>query len=154
MDNQNCDKTKLIIIGLMFYSLPAETNAYGNIVAAFWGIHLLPAKHSYARLPRKCDYRTDRHTDGRTVRCRTNWIQCAAMLRKWYNKWTTELDLLLNYENFPLNICSGYGMPTLHKGCLLLRSPDPVTFRTCMQSTCRKWNQSFFPKLDFTRLWA
>ena len=26
------------------------------------------AKHSYARLPRKCDYRTDRQTDGRTDR--------------------------------------------------------------------------------------
>ena len=48
----------------MFYSLPAETNAYGNIVAAFWGMHVLPAKHSFAWLPRKCDYRTDRHTDG------------------------------------------------------------------------------------------
>ena len=33
-----------------------------NIVAAFWGMHVSPAKHSYAWLPRKCDYRTDRHT--------------------------------------------------------------------------------------------
>ena len=33
-----------------------------NIVAAFWGMHVSPAKHSYARLPRKCDYQTDRHT--------------------------------------------------------------------------------------------
>ena len=37
-----------------------------NIVAAFQGMHVLPAKHSYAWLPRKCDYRTDRHRDGRT----------------------------------------------------------------------------------------
>ena len=36
-----------------------------NIVAAFRGMHVSPAKHSYmyAWLPRKCDYRTDRWTD-------------------------------------------------------------------------------------------
>ena len=32
-------------------------------MAAFRGIHVLPAKHSYAWLSRKCDYRTDRRTD-------------------------------------------------------------------------------------------
>ena len=37
-----------------------------NIVAAFWGMHVSPAKHSYAGLPRKRDYRTDRHTDRQT----------------------------------------------------------------------------------------
>ena len=37
-----------------------------NIVAAFWGMHVSPAKHSYAWLPRKCDYQTDRHTHRRT----------------------------------------------------------------------------------------
>ena len=36
-----------------------------NIVAAFRGMHVSPAKHGYSRLPRKCDYRTDRHTDRR-----------------------------------------------------------------------------------------
>ena len=34
-----------------------------NIVAAFKGMHVSPAKHSYAWLPRKCDYRTDGQTD-------------------------------------------------------------------------------------------
>ena len=34
-----------------------------NIVAAFRGMHVSPAKHSSAWLPRECDYRTDRHTD-------------------------------------------------------------------------------------------
>ena len=29
-------------------------------------MHLSPVKHSYAWLPRKCDYRTDRHTVGQT----------------------------------------------------------------------------------------
>ena len=33
-----------------------------NIVAAFLGMHVSPAKHSYVWLPRKCDYRTDTHT--------------------------------------------------------------------------------------------
>ena len=32
-----------------------------NIVAAFRGMQVSPAKHSYAWLPRKCDYQTDRH---------------------------------------------------------------------------------------------
>ena len=58
-----------------------------NIVAAFWGMHVSPAKHSYAWLPRKCDYRTDRQTDRqterRTDRRQTKWFLCAAMLRRW-----------------------------------------------------------------------
>ena len=37
-----------------------------NIVAAFRGMHVSPAKHSYAWLPRKCDYRTDTRTDTQT----------------------------------------------------------------------------------------
>ena len=37
--------------------------------ATFPGMHVLPAKHSFAWLPRQCDYRTDRHTD----RHRTKW---------------------------------------------------------------------------------
>ena len=38
---------------------------YKNIGAAFRGMHVSPAKHSYVWLPRKCDYRTDRQTDAR-----------------------------------------------------------------------------------------
>ena len=34
-----------------------------TIVEAFQGMHVSPAKHSYAWLPRKCDYRTDTRTD-------------------------------------------------------------------------------------------
>ena len=37
-----------------------------NIVAAFQEMHLSPAKHSYAWLPRKCDYRTNRNTHRQT----------------------------------------------------------------------------------------
>ena len=53
-----------------------------NIVAAFRGMHVSPAKHSYAWLPRKCDYRTDTQTD----RCRTKWSLCAAMHRRRHKK--------------------------------------------------------------------
>ena len=35
-----------------------------KIVAAFRGMLVSPAKHRYAWLPRACDYRTDRRTDG------------------------------------------------------------------------------------------
>ena len=38
-----------------------------NIVAAFLGMHASPAKHSYAGLPRKCDYRTDRQTPDKVI---------------------------------------------------------------------------------------
>ena len=43
-----------------------ESANAGNIVAAFQGLHVSPAKNSYAWLPRKCDYRSERQTDGRT----------------------------------------------------------------------------------------
>ena len=36
-----------------------------KIVAAFQWVHVSPVKHSYGWQPRKCDYRTDRQTDGR-----------------------------------------------------------------------------------------
>ena len=57
---------------------------YTNIVAAFRGMHdiVSPAKHSYAWLPRKCDYWTDAWTDRQTDRRRTKWSLCAAMLRR------------------------------------------------------------------------
>ena len=35
-------------------------------MAALQGMHVSPAKHSYACLPRKCDYQRDRHTDRQT----------------------------------------------------------------------------------------
>ena len=45
-----------------------------NIVAAFQGMHVSPAKHSYAWLPRKCDYQesvttgqTDRQTPDKVI---------------------------------------------------------------------------------------
>ena len=51
-----------------FYTLPflIQQICYYNIVAAFRGMHVSPAKHSYVWLSRKCDYRTDRHTHTQT----------------------------------------------------------------------------------------
>ena len=44
------------------------TKRLTNIVAAFRGMQVSPGKHSYAWLPRKCDYRTDARTHGQTDR--------------------------------------------------------------------------------------
>ena len=57
-----------------------------KIGAAFRGMHVSPAKHSYAWLPKKCDYRTDRQMDGQTDRRWTKWSLCAVMLRKRHKK--------------------------------------------------------------------
>ena len=43
-------------------------------MAAFRGMHVLPAKYSYAWLPRKCDYWTERRTDGQTDRQTANKV--------------------------------------------------------------------------------
>ena len=54
-------------------------------MAAFQGMHVSPAKHSYAWLPRKCDRQTrkcDRQTHRWTERRHTKWSLCAAMLRR------------------------------------------------------------------------
>ena len=72
-----------------------------NIVAAFQGMHVLPVKHSYGWLPRKCDYCTDTQTDGWTDKCRTKWSLCAAMLHRWNKMWTwnTEWSMYLVVAN-------------------------------------------------------
>ena len=46
----------------------SRTEWWINIVVAFQGMHVSPVKHSYAWLPRKCEYWTDRHrwTDRQT----------------------------------------------------------------------------------------
>ena len=55
-----------LILHLLDKSCYIQQKHQYNIVAAFWGMHVSPAKHSYAWLPRKCDYWTDTHTDGQT----------------------------------------------------------------------------------------
>ena len=59
-DRQILDK----VVALHHLILMCKGN---NIVAAFRGMHVLPAKHSYAWLPRKCDYRTDRQTPDKVI---------------------------------------------------------------------------------------
>ena len=76
-----------------------------NIVAAFREMHVSPTKHSYAWLPRKCDYRTDRQ--------RTKWSLCAAMLRRrhknvlkniMFNDETSAFACFITLKNFLFNI--------------------------------------------------
>ena len=56
-----------------------------NIVAAFRGMHVSPAKHSSAGVTDgQTDRRTDRQTDRRTDGRRTKWSLCVAMLRRWH----------------------------------------------------------------------
>ena len=51
-------------------------------------MHVSPAKHSYAWLPRKCVYRTDAHTQtDRQTDGRTEWSLCAAMPRRRHKKY-------------------------------------------------------------------
>ena len=57
-----------------------------NIVAEFREMHVSPAKHSYAWLLRKCDYRTERQTDSWTNRCWAKWSLCATMLCRRHKK--------------------------------------------------------------------
>ena len=69
-----------------------------NIVAAFQGMHVSHAKHSYAWLPRKCDFRTDTHID----RHGTKWSLCAAMLCRRHKTCSLSFQLhnrvALNYS--------------------------------------------------------
>ena len=52
-------------------------------LAAFQGMQVSPAKHSYSWLPRKCDYRTDTRIDRRTYRQTLDkGSLCVAMLRR------------------------------------------------------------------------
>ena len=80
-DRQTLDK----VIPMCHYASSTETNfsqIYNNIVAAFRGMHGLPAKHSYAWLPRKCDYRTDRQTPDKVIpMCRHALQECMGCLR-------------------------------------------------------------------------
>ena len=70
------------VTGRIRLQLKLNLTSDENIVVAFRGMHVSPAKHGYVWLPRKCDYRTDRFRDGRTDRHRTKWYLWAAMLRR------------------------------------------------------------------------
>ena len=74
--HKRCERRKKKYISLhgVFFLLH-HVKSLIKIVAAFRGIHVSPAKHSYAS-GRRTDRRTDRQTDGR----RTKWSLCVAML--------------------------------------------------------------------------
>ena len=67
-----------------------------NIVAAFRGMHVSPAKHSYGSVT---DGRTDRQTDRQTDRRRTKWSLCVAMLRRRHKNIRKILMLSKRYES-------------------------------------------------------
>ena len=64
-----------------------------------------PAKHSYVCLPRKCDYRTDTHTDRQTqdkvipmCRYASQSIQ-KCTLNGWYEKHDLHLNIITHALN-------------------------------------------------------
>ena len=62
-----------------------------KIVAAFWGMHVLPAKQSFACLPRKCDYRTDGYMEKQMDRQTPNKVipmcrYASQATQKWHPK--------------------------------------------------------------------
>ena len=94
-----------------------------NIVATFRGMHVSPAKHSFAWLLIKCDYRTDRQMDRR----RTKWSLCASMLRRRHKKLSSDFQLLPH--------------PHINSSALLV--PSSLLLQSACTSMCRHiydWN--------------
>ena len=75
-----------------------------NIVAAFRGMHVSPAKHSYAWLSRKCDYRTDRHTHAQTDAGQSDPyvpLCFAGDTIKWSRYWSTCTFVhIINFDEY------------------------------------------------------
>ena len=67
-----------------------------KIVAAFRGMHVLPAKHSYVSVT---DGRTDGQTDGQTDRQQTKWSLCVAMLHRRHKKLDAPKSSSWEYKN-------------------------------------------------------
>ena len=68
------------------------------IVAAFRGMYVSPAKHSYAWLPRKCHYWTDRQTPDKVI----HLCRYASQTTGWYCTRRYSNSGLLVYENSAL----------------------------------------------------
>ena len=115
-------------VGIYMYRNEKEVK---NIVAAFQGMHMWPAKHSYAWLPKKCDYRTDG---------RTKWSLCAAMLRRRHNKICILTDpyffnmrqLTLIFLFCPDNIAQPYNLAIFHNGRYGITYSIPGQLSACM----------------------
>ena len=107
-----------------------------NIVAAFRGMHLSHAKHSYAWPPRKCDHWTDRQTDRWTDR-ETDAGQSdpyvplcfASDTINWHDKWfklewlSSAIVLYLSSFTYMLYALLGLASFLVHK--ILYISPIP-----------------------------
>ena len=78
-----CYSSKIVAkLPLFFFaSLQSHRADKTNIVAAFRGMHVSSAKHSYAWLPRKLDYWTDRRTDAGQHAGQSDPL-CTTMLRR------------------------------------------------------------------------
>ena len=74
---ENCPYMKVAMFTVIVWPLKVNT------VVAFRGMHVSPAKHSYAWLPIKCDYRTDTQTDTQTP---DKLSLCSTMLRMRHRK--------------------------------------------------------------------
>ena len=61
-------------------------------MAAFRGMHVSPAKHSFGKCDRKV-WQMDRQMDGQTDRRRTKWSLCVAMLRRRHKKERTHAKI-------------------------------------------------------------
>ena len=101
---------------------------------------------------------SDRQTHAHTDRRRTKWSLCAAMLRRRHNKTVTPsidhqfANLLPNWTLLPiLTLLPNFGgfyrilqrVRLANRGRLLLRTPGPVPFGTCIVLMLRP----FFPEL-------
>ena len=81
--------------GIWIILLTPEENIHTlNIVASFRGMHASPTKHSYAWLPIKCDYRTNRQTDTLTGTDRKTPDKVIHMCR--YASGDTKIYLLIH----------------------------------------------------------
>ena len=61
--SQTVPKKKTALFSQLQGTRPHSQPTEKHIAAAFRGMHVSPAKHSYAWLQRECDYRTDTQTD-------------------------------------------------------------------------------------------
>ena len=95
---------KKILVHVCHWAFPTTLSIFGktvNKVAAFRGMHVSPAKHSYAWLPRKCDYLTNRQTPNKVIPMCRYASQATQKCKNWHSqrgpRWGAchyDLDLL------------------------------------------------------------
>ena len=75
-----------VYFSLCWFWVISDRSQTQNIVAAFQGMHVSPAKHSFAWLSKMWLSDRQTHTLTHTDRRQTKWSLCAAMLRRRHNK--------------------------------------------------------------------